>query len=61
VLRADDEASLTAAVAGLLRDVGRRAAMAGAARDRYRRFEIATVARAYGDAYNALLEERLAG
>ncbi|MGH2406388.1 MAG: glycosyltransferase family 4 protein [bacterium] len=61
LLRADDEASLTAAVAGLLRDVGRRAAMAGAARDRYRRFEIATVARAYGDAYNALLEERLAG
>ncbi len=61
LLRADDQDALAAAVVALLRDAGRRAAMARAARDRYRRFEIATVARAYGDAYTALLQERRAG
>jgi glycosyltransferase involved in cell wall biosynthesis len=61
LLRAGDQAGLTGAVAALLRDDAGRAVLGRAAKSRYRKFEIATVAQAYRDAYDLLLEERLAG
>jgi L-malate glycosyltransferase len=61
LLPPDDQAGLTDAVAALLRDDSRRAALGRTAKSRYRKFEIATVAKAYMDAYDGLLHERLAG
>lgn len=61
LVRAGDQAGMVRAVAGLLRDGTRRAVMGAIGRARYRRFEIAAVAKAYRDAYMALLEQRQVG
>ncbi len=58
LLRVNDEPALIRAVAALVEDGARRATMGEAARARYRRFEIAPVASAYSEMYEALLDGR---